>query len=212
MTISLAEDRLELAIESHRLGPGEPVAVMTKMGDEVSRGIVVDVYPDGTVHVREDGSDRGVVSERIYSPDLYSFISMSPNDREEGDVEPGTIDGPHIDDDPQSPTISERDPDIRAQVRMRGMGIRIDERAPSDDDDDGKNGSGIRTKVDVKSLPDHLKKEIIGVSELDESSKNAVLSSIGDAALRSLRDVGVRDTDVYAMIVKIQRAVGDVLR
>lgn len=208
--IALVEDRLELAVESRRLGPGESVIILTKMGDEVARGIVIEVYPDASVYVRESGPDNTVKADRIFAAELYSFIPMH-DDRDEGNIDPGDTGGHDVDDEPGMPSIAEQDPDVRAEKKMKETGTELEPKN-GDDEDPGSDGGtsgkgGPRSKVDVDALPEHLKKEIIGLDGLDESERNKVMSAISDAALRSLRDVGVRDTEVYATIVKIQKAV-----
>ena len=210
--VSLAEDRLELAVESHRLGPGERVIVLTKMGEEVARGRVIEVYPDSSVYIRESGPDSTVKSERIYDPSLYSFVPVV-DERGESDIDDDPATAPDPDDDPTMPPIEEQDPDARAEKKLKDTGTELE---PKDGDSepaatDKGNGKAPRSVVDVDSLPDHLKKEIVGLEGLDEAARNEVISAISDAALRSLRDVGVRDTEVYSTIVKIQKSLQTVL-
>ncbi len=238
----LSEEQLNLAVESALLGGGEPIIVATKGGDEMARGIVVDVYPDGSVHFRESVPDGAPAVERVYSPALYMFIPLV-SERQEKEIEPdrGGIDpefAPEPGDtgafdlQPRSviTQMSEQDaPDDRAAEKMGkdvtqpGGKDRETDNGPKgpkskekkkDTDKKGDLEQDNRTpesRVDVDALPDGLKKKIIGVKGLDEESRNRVIADIADAALRSMRDVGVKDNEVFEKVVAIQKAVESVL-
>lgn len=197
----LAEDRLELAVESAALGVGEYVMVVTLMGNEVARGDITAIYPTtGAVQIRDvpssDAEFRGARGDRIYDPAWYRFVPVEPAPaREDHDT------GVEYDDPGDS--IDEH-PDRRAQAKIAEAkggekeSIRTDTSTPG-------------TSVDVDKLPPAVKKSLVGVQKMDEEQVNKVLSEIGSAALRSLRNVGVKDTDVYRTVVKIQDAVKGVM-
>lgn len=195
----LVEDRLELAVESDRLGVGEYVMVVTQMGNEVSRGDITAIYPTtGAVQIREmpknDAEFRSASGDRIYDPSLYRFVPVEPVVAREDD-EPGLEY-----DDPGS-RVDEH-PDQRAAEKIseaeKESSIRSDT-------------SSASSSVDVDKLPPSVKKSLVGVQKMDEDQVNKVLSEVASAALRSLRNVGVKDTDVYRTVVKIQDAVKGVM-
>jgi len=66
-------------------------------------------------------------------------------------------------------------------------------------------------KVDVASLPKDLQKRLKGVGDLDEDARDRVLSAISEAAMRAFKAVGVKDTEVYGRIVKLQEVVKPIL-
>lgn len=238
----LSEEQLNLAIESSLLGGGEPIIIATKGGEEMARGIVVDVYPDGSVHFRESTPEGAPVIERIYSPALYMFIPLV-SERQEKEIEPdrGGIDPEFaiepgdtgaFDLQPRSviTQMSEQDsPDDRTAEKMdkdvtqsgdkdretdggpRGPKSKERKKDANKKNDLEQDDRTPESRVDVDALPDGLKKKIIGVKGLDEESRNRVISDISDAALRSMRDVGVKDSEVFEKVVAIQKAVGDVL-
>jgi len=74
-----------------------------------------------------------------------------------------------------------------------------------------KDDRTASAKVDVNSLPKDLQKRLKGVSELDEDARDRVLSAISEAAMRAFKAVGVKDTEVYGRIVKLQEAIKPVL-
>ncbi len=239
----LAEEQLNLAVESAVLGSGEEIIVVTKSGDEVGRGVVMDVYMDGSVHFRESVPDDSPTVERIYSPQLYSFIPVR-DDREEKTIEPesGGVD-PEFSITPGDTgsfdmrgadtltQVSEQDsPDDRASEKMGkdvdvtqsgGKGSDNGPRGPKGNDkkksdsekktDLEKDNRTPESRVDVDALPEGLRKKIIGVKGLDEESRNRVIADISEAALRAMRDVGVKDLEIYAKVVEIQQVVAKVL-
>jgi hypothetical protein len=235
----LAEERLDLAVEATRLGPGEPVIVITKMGKEVARGTVGESVPGGAISimVKEQG-EKGVEQARLYDPSLYSFIPEEP--KAEG--EPGE---PFLDKaGNDEPLLTDLPLDARVEAKMKQRGISLVEQpaaagpdetpgggkrpAPANSAKQADNGQGpppnkdkapdpradnreAGASVNIDALPEQLKKKIVGVKGLDESQRDKVLAEISDAALRSLKSVGVKDGDVYKTVVKIQEAVAPVL-
>lgn len=74
-----------------------------------------------------------------------------------------------------------------------------------------KDDRTASAKVDVNSLPKDLQKRLKGVGDLDEDARDRVLSAISEAAMRAFKAVGVKDTEVYGRIVKLQEVVKPVL-
>lgn len=84
-----------------------------------------------------------------------------------------------------------------------------DEKAPSKEV--RKDDRTAAAKVDVNSLPKDLQKRLKGVGDLDEDARDRVLSAISEAAMRAFKSVGVKDTEVYGRIVKLQEVIKPVL-
>lgn len=74
-----------------------------------------------------------------------------------------------------------------------------------------KDDRTAAAKVDVNSLPKDLQKRLKGVGDLDEDARDRVLSAISEAAMRAFKSVGVKDTEVYGRIVKLQEVIKPVL-
>jgi len=224
----LSEERLDLAVEANRLGPGEPVIVITKMGKEVARGTVQEMIPNGPVHVHVEGQgSSGVAMSRMYDPGLYSFIPIEvtkEDDEAPSDsiIEPGSDPGPPIED-------SSLDSRVEAKVARLGISL-VEQPEPGDESgsrDKGKGPKGSASvqkdddpradsreagaSVEMDRLPESLRKRIVGVKGLDEAQQDKVMSEIADAALRGLKSVGVKDREVYKTVARIQEAVAPVL-
>jgi len=224
----LAEEQLDLAVEGDNLGPGERVLVLTKSGTEVARGVVRDVYPDGAVWVVADQHESKIDQQQVYDPSLYSFVPM--DDPTEDDDDSG--DSPDAERGRDGgPALSELDADERVLRKMESLGINLeaddedepeakDKKLPGtkgdksgDDDDDGraKDKDKLPSKVNLDDLPDDLRQKVVGLNQLDDSSRDRVLSAVSNSSLRALKDVGVNDSESYRVVVKIQDAVIKVL-
>ncbi len=196
----LAEERLELTVEAPQLGNGETVSVLTKMGAQVASGIVSGVYKSGenfSVQVREFSS-AGSSVDRLYSSQLYSFVADSPEEETEDEYAPS--DGEPLTDNPSVDPISE----------VEDSGDEKSDKKPKDDEVRA-NTDSVSSKVDVDALPDEIKKRVVGVTGLDEEQRNRILSEISDAALRAMKIVGVKDSEIYNKVVSIQNAVAPLL-
>ena len=221
----LAEERLDLAVEATRLGPGEPVIVITKMGKEVARGTVQEGTPGGSISIMvSDQGPGGVEQVRSYSAELYSFIPQDDDTEDEDDPEPMFRDEPT-----EPPIVDMSSTDARVEAKFVKLGISLVEQPEGDNVKDGGSPDGEKTapkskdanpradssepdaSVNIDALPEQLKKKIIGVKGLDEAQRDKVLSEISDAALRGLRDVGVKSNEIYKTISEIQAAVMSVL-
>lgn len=219
----LIEERLGLAVESRQLGMGEFVIVLDKLGSEMMRGVVRGVYMDGSVHVESTGGGGSVGVQRVYASDLYMFVPLE-DERIESDPDSRPDMGPDVDIDFEGPVVTEKrgvvlsiDERVKNKMDEKGDGV-IKKSGGDDSKGDGGSSDDVRSdtrspgsKVDVGSLPVGLKKKVVGVDGLDDSAINGVISAISDAAQRSLRDVGVRELDVFKVIVKIQKSVEGVL-
>jgi len=233
----LAEDRLDLAVEATRLGPGEPVIVITKMGKEVARGTVQETLPDGPVHIHIEDQGGGVAMSRMYDPSLYSFIPIEGTDEDEDEAPE-----PMLGDEPEEPPMTELPLDDRVEAKVRSLGISLVEQ-PADDGekspslskptpansarqvDGGKGPPKSKDKgpdpradsreagasVNLDMLPEALRKKITGVKGLDEAQQDKVMSEISDAALRALKSVGVKDLEIYKTVARLQDAIAPVL-
>lgn len=180
----LSEGLIFQSLEATEISFGEPIVVLTKMGNEVSRGIVTAIYPNGSVQIREvpkgHNEARGALGDRIYNTDLYMFISS-----------PDGVDNEDVDSDS---SVHE------AEDRSNEIGKR---NGPSDGDP--------ASSVDVDALPTQLKKKIIGIGSLDEEQINRIMSEVGEAALRSMKSVGVKETEVFHKVAEIQDSIRSVL-
>lgn len=232
------------AVDPSTLGAGDPVVVVTKMGNPITRGMVVAVFSYGAVQIREYDLEHngGVqsIADRVYDTDLYSFVydeeeppvtGLDVDDEEEPSENPmavalpvlqsvdGVVDGiggksgrynsnfdepAHIgeakDDeevDDEADAVEEEPPAKKPQFQKKSD-IRSDDRTAA-------------SKVNMDSLPKDLQKRLKGVSTLDEDSVDKVMSAISEAAMRAFKSVGVKDIEIYAKIVDIQKAIKPII-
>ena len=181
------------------------------------------------------------VSDRIYDAELYLFLPADPVPSAEiGDpdaLEVPVLLDPEMDAAPISDVVSEAAqsvalpklhrfdgdwivyPDgtrfhksvMKAGMMEEGWRWKIDEAEEEAPKEVRKDDRAASAKVDVNSLPKDLQKRLKGVGELDEDARDRVLSAISEAAMRAFKSVGVKDTEVYSRIVKLQEAVKPVL-
>jgi len=198
----LHEDALSIAIPYENLILGEPVSVVTRMGTPVTYGMVKGVFSYGAVQVREYDLERGgtqAIADRIYDADLYLFLpAEAPESREIGD--PDALERPVLlDPEAYAYPVDEAEEEPAApKAAPKQKEVRNDDRTAS-------------AKVDVNSLPKDLQKRLKGVGDLDEDARDRVLSAISEAAMRAFKAVGVKDTEVYGRIVKLQEVVKPIL-
>lgn len=169
--------------------PGQCVSVYSKLGREIADVIVTQVSNGvlfGYVKQPEQSGTESTVNA-AYSPLLYNFALPATDERSDADVDT-----------------------FVSLVSTQGIGNPEDEGGamvmviPESDE------SPV-DKIDTSSLPKDVQKRLRVVSELDEDAKNRILSAISDSAMRAMRSVGVRETDAYARVVDIQKAVMTVL-
>ena len=209
------EKALSLAIPWDELNVGDSVLVTTKMGSEVTKGRVIKVFSYGAVQVREyDLEHNGgvqAIADRIYDADLYLFLDnpeaapIDPDDPADKFEVPVLFDGdsPVVgsygsDDEYEDEVAEEVLVEKKAAKPKAEKSVRDDERTPN-------------AKVTMDALPKDIQKRLKGVNDLDEDALDRVLSAISDAALKSLKAVGVKDIEIYSRIVKIQEALRPVL-
>lgn len=200
--LPLHEDVIRKAVPLEDLYPGEDVRVVTRMGVEVSKGTVVRVFQSGSVQVREFDLEHGgtqSIADRIYDADLYLFIEM---DSEES---PG--ESPDDAEPRGTPVLILTDPENDLESVL---GSRFDESkgAPSEKVSDSRAPA---SRVDVEKLPQDIQKRVRGIGELDDDAVDRVISAISESALKALKAIGVKDTDVYERVVEIQKAVRPVI-
>lgn len=211
----LHEEALALALDWNTLSAGESVAVVTRMGNVLTRGEVIAVFPYGAVQVREYDLERGGVqsiADRIYDTDLYLFIQSDAEEPIEVD-DPDALEVPVlIEPTPKSDVVSvvseaaepnaAETPDQRVEKKLGGAAaagnVRNDDRS-------------TKSKVDLNALPKDLQKRLKGSSDLDEEARDRVLSAISEAAMKSLKAAGVKEIEIYPMIVKIHDALKPVI-
>ena len=228
-------------VDPTTLGVGDPVVVVTKMGNPITRGMVVAVFSYGAVQIREYDLERGGVqsiADRVYDTELYSFVY----DEEDPPLTALDVDD---EDEPYENPMAVALPVLQSvDGVVDGIGgkssqynsnfdepAHIGEAAADEEEDEAdaekeppakkpqyqKKGdirSDDRTaasKVNMDSLPKDLQKRLKGVSALDEDSVDKVLSAISEAAMRAFKSVGVKDIEIYSKIVDIQKAIKPII-
>lgn len=84
-----------------------------------------------------------------------------------------------------------------------------------DDLDEGAATSpmnNLEKQVDVETLPEDIKKKVTGISNLNDDQIDQILQAIGDAAVSTLRRIGLKETQLYSTADRIQQVVDKVLR
>ena len=207
----LFEDAYEQAVPASSLPVGEYVVVTTRMGSEVDSGEVVRVFGNGAVQIRTSETPPGVPvggiqsnGDPIYNSQLYLFVPtgeppvVAAEDKSISEADPDQFpgaDAPTSDGDPDELAGTDAEKaDAKASLKIKDAGSRSDARSPKD-------------KVDVDALPQALKQKVMGIDEMDEAQIDRVMSAISEAALKSLKDVGVADSEVYETVVQVQKAV-----
>lgn len=190
-------DALTSFVALSEIEPGDQVSVFTKLGRAVVDIVVTQVAGDtvfGFVR-KPEANDQSTVNA-AYPAMLYSF-SFQPDD-----VEPNMANDDEflnqlvlgIATNPDKPAL---------EPESVNVSLVIPEATEAEPANDGA--------IDTSKLPANVKKQLRDVSELDEDSINRVVSAISDAAVRSMRSVGVRESDLYARVADIQKAIRPVL-
>jgi len=219
----LHEDRLANTVLSGDIGINEMVEVRTKMGSLVSQGEVVSSTPWGIV-VKE-GTSQNFYTDRLYlfsvvepelqeiASDLLTDISLDSRvetrlaQMEAGDMQPGgkgSAAGATVSDDDDDDD-DEKDKEKKDKEKKDGD----DEEEPDDDSEvaAAKPGSAI----DPDKLPEDIKKSILSAKQMDEEQLNGVLGEISDAAMKALKRTGVKETEIFGLVNKIQHSAYRVL-
>jgi hypothetical protein len=66
-------------------------------------------------------------------------------------------------------------------------------------------------KLDPESLPDDVREAVTVDHDMTEEQIQRVLAAVGDAALKALKNAGVREDAVYARVAAVQAVVRPVL-
>jgi hypothetical protein len=205
----LHEEALALALDWNTLSAGESVAVVTRMGNVVTKGEVIAVFPYGAVQVREYDLERGGVqsiADRIYDTDLYLFIQSDAE-------EPVEVDNPDALEVPIliEPTAKGDIVSMVAEAEGAATAATPDQRVEKKLSNVRNDDRSAKAKVDLSALPKDLQKRLKGSSDLDDEARDRVLSAISEAAMKSLKAAGVKEIEIYPMIVKIHEALKSVI-
>lgn len=214
MKKTLFESRLDNTIDAGLIGIGETVEVRNKMGVHVAVGEVVAVTPMG-LSIRENG---------FFDRDLYLFSVLEPEQLEV--VGYSLLSSP---DDRVAKRLAElgeevpiNEADKMDNYVNKDNGNKDDEDEEEDDDkkdkEKGKKSNGDmeplakpESSVDVDSLPEDIKKSIISIVQMNEDQLNGVLSEIGDATVKALKRVNIKEPEIYSVVGKIQDSAEKIL-
>lgn len=213
----LHESRLDNAVDPGSIGVGERVDVRTRMGNTVSTGEVIATTPFGIV-LRESG---------FFSSQFFLFAPIVEEPKRE--IENAIYDSPDDRVAVKFASMGETAPVFEAD-RLDDKGSKDskkadtaasddDEADDSDDDEDGevdipaasKPLAAPKSSIDVNKLPEDIRKSIISTTQMDGEQLNSVLSEIGDATVKALKRVSVKDTEVYGVVSKVQNAIHRIL-
>jgi hypothetical protein len=217
MKKTLFESRLDNTIDAGLIGIGETVDVKNKMGVHVAVGEVVAVTPMG-LSIRENG---------FFDRDLYLFSVLEPEQLEV--VGYSLLSSP---DDRVAKRLAElgeevpiNEADKMDNYVNKDNGNKDDEDDEDDEDNNKEKDKEKRKKsnddmeplakpessVDVDSLPEDIKKSIISIVQMNEDQLNGVLSEIGDATVKALKRVNIKEPEIYSVVGKIQDSAEKIL-
>lgn len=180
---TVCEDRLARAVLPEALGIGERVQVVTYLGALCAEG-VVERKMFGSAMVRYDqGGRRGIA--RIFTTDQYKFVPVQEDPEDEAAASPGLDEG------------SASQPE---KVQGGGEYAAAADEVPGDTTFDQGPPS-------MDQLPAAMQTKIMDAAEMSEEDVNKVLSEVGEASMRVLRRLGVKETEIYAKTDKIIQAV-----
>lgn len=220
MKKTLFESRLDNTIDAGLIGIGETVEVRNKMGVHVAVGEVVAVTPMG-LSIRENGFfDRDLYLFSVLEPEQlevvgYSLLS-SPDDRVAKRLA-------ELGEEVPINEADKMDNYVNKDNGNKDDGNKDDEDEEEDDDDKkdkekGKKSNGDmeplakpESSVDVDSLPEDIKKSIISIVQMNEDQLNGVLSEIGDATVKALKRVNIKEPEIYSVVGKIQDSAEKIL-
>jgi len=104
----------------------------------------------------------------------------------------------------------------KSLYRFASLGRNLDThdtviREASDDGAPKSKTSASPGGIDVNMLPPTIKAQVVGVTELKDTDVNNILAAVGDAARGALKDAGVSEVDLYAIVDEIMAATKPVL-
>lgn len=209
---------------------GEPVLVVTKMGNLVAKGLFAGLderIGAFAVRVTSRPDLGGHSSEALsyYDTDLYSLAT--PGD----DYIPSEFVAPERSNDPpvdvEVEVADEVSEGANRATRATDCTTLREANGEPDGGADGEAGGGegapsapgsgedVRlaspSDLDVDRLPPKIRKRLVGISELDEDQVDRILSDVSEAAMRSMKSVGVPSKELFRKVVEIQDAVRSVL-
>lgn len=213
MIKTLFESRLDNTIDAGSIGIGETIEVRNRMGKHVAYGEVVAATPLG-LSLKEGGFyDRDLYLFAVLEPEPIEIIAnqllSSPDERvvkrlsELGEeipmVEADKLDNnTNKDDDDED---DDDDDDIKDK--------KVDKK--SKDDEEKEPLAKPESSVDIDSLPDDIKKSIISTVQMNEDQLNGVLSEIGDAIVKALKRINIKELEIYGVVGSIQDAAEKIL-
>jgi hypothetical protein len=215
MKKTLFESRLDNTIDAGLIGIGETVDVKNKMGVHVAVGEVVAVTPMG-LSIRENG---------FFDRDLYLFSVLEPEQLEV--VGYSLLNSP---DDRVAKRLAELGEEVPINEADKMDNYINKDNGNKDDEDDEKDNNKEKDKekrkksnddmeplakpessVDVDSLPEDIRKSIISIVQMNEDQLNGVLSEIGDATVKALKRVNIKEPEIYSVVGKIQDSAEKIL-
>lgn len=171
----------------------EQIRRRAELAKQIESGTQVTVYTrmgkqvcDGTASYP---TDAGLcIGEQFYSDRLYLFV----------------------------PPIMESEDNIQGEVISEGLVLDVDRRvaklaagvleAQVGDAEAAKAG-----KPHPDNLPDDIRKAVITSSDMTDEQMQLVMGGVGEAALRALKSVNVREDELYSKVHEIQQAVKRIL-
>ena len=212
---------------------GEPVLVVTKMGNLVARGVYAG-FDEGigafAVRTIPEDLSGGHGSEGLsyFDVDLYS-LAMPDDDEippefvvpvrdrdgvthleldlappvQECSSAPRAIDCTLQEQDADSPGFGPAPPGPDGGGDGMGQEVQVPKKPSEKTSPSGE--------IDVDRLPARVRKRLVGIAELDEDQIDRILSDVSEAALRSMKSVGVPSKEIFKKVVEIQDAVRSVL-
>jgi hypothetical protein len=212
MRKTLFESRLDNTIDAGSIGIGETIEVRNRMGKHVAYGEVVATTPLG-LSLKEGG---------FYDRDLYLFAVLEPDSIEI--VANQLLNSPDERVAKRLAELGEEIPIIEAHkmdnnyVDSHNDNQNDDNDDNDDDDDDDDDDDNYKeplakpeSSVDINSLPEDIKKSIISIVQMNEDQLNGVLSEIGDATIKALKRVNIKEVEIYGVVGKIQDALEKIL-
>jgi len=217
----LHESRLDNTVDAGSIGIGEVVDVCTRMGQPVASGEVVASNPFGIVlkeggyfskeyHLFtpiEESPPMEIVNSLNDSPDNRVALKLKEMGLDDAVTEADKLNGKEAD------AVEKKDGEDSEGSDAGGLGDEDDDDPQKDipKDDEKKPLAAPKTSVDVNKLPEDIKKAIVSTTQMDGDQLNGVLSEIGDATVKALKRVNVRDTEIYGAAAKVQNAVHRIL-
>lgn len=165
---------------------GQYITVCTKLGKVISECKVVNVNNYGVI------TDKG-----FFSKSLHVFSLKKIDEKNENEC--------IIDEHPDSR--------VARKLSMQNENNSKDnnDNNQSRDDVDNPAIAKPKTSIDIKQLPDDIKKSIMSTMQLNAQQLDGVLYDIGDAVIKALRRENVKDGAIHDAVSQIQDAVYEIL-